>query len=289
MFLTLVLFSFQLFAEPNGPQPIYYNRNPLYKSEGYCLGYILDFHRENLLLWSYEGTMMLGYGTARADMVDPYCIDRARNAAAKISNPAKASQALAAAQQSCHIFQNPWKFSTLSAPLYHKYLSVTETQYQPVMIYFAEPSYSPKTLITHTDTFLYDIYPIKVDLNLPESFQIPEYEMPIGLSINEGKGFSDGRIVKASLDHYFRKSFEVVIQEGVNGNNFRRMSVANQDMFNYIIKAMQTGRMLHIGYVQITGLEEEFVDIAKSYDTNFRIVSVELRERAPLETGLPKP
>ena len=263
--------------EPHDLPPIEYSRNPLYVSEGYKLGYVLDFYRYGIFPWSYEGTMMIGFGTGRQRFVDNHCAQNHIATAEGISDPVQKQRVLDEANKDCYVFSNPWPFSTLTESRYRNYERIDNVATTPVLLYYIVPWISVERLITRTRHFVEGIYPVNPGANLPPSFKLDDSGFPTAGWINIKRGFVDGRIVSASLDHWLRKSFEVTIQAGELGNNFRRMSVSSQEMFNYILATMLTGRMARIGYIELLGFENAILQVGKDYDTPYRIVSVELK------------
>jgi len=257
---------------------ISYFRNPYYYSEGFRLGFVLDFHRSGFpfWIWSYEGELMTGFGSDKMMVVDQYCMADEMAWISEIKDEQKKQTAMQAAKTQCYVFDNPWNFSTLNAGLYETYLGFQNLQFTPVLIYYVSPIFSFSRAITNTSNFVEGIYSINPSLDIPKSYKVPSYDLPIAGTFNKDRGFKEGRIVTASLDHYVRKSFEVTLQEGPYGNNFRRMSVSDQEMFDFIVKAMLTGKMVRVEYVKITDIENEILRIGKSYDTPYRVVSLEV-------------
>lgn len=264
--------------EPEDLPHIEYNRDPYLVSEGYRLGLILDFARAGIFPWSYEGTMMVGFGTGRQDFIDQHCVDDILSVVSGVSDPSVKQKYIDEANEKCYIFTNPWPFSTLDSIRLREFQNTLSTRPTPVMIHYEVPYLSVERVITRTKHFVEGIYPVNPNANVPKSYSIPESSYPVSHILNIRRGVIEGRIVKASLDHFFRKSFEVIIQEGNLGNNFRRMSVSDQGMFDFIIAAMLTGKMTRISYIELLGLENDIIQIAKDYDTPYRVVSVEVQE-----------
>jgi hypothetical protein len=252
-----------------------YTRNPYFESEGFRLGFLLEFAREGIAIWSYEGQFMVGYGADRVEMIDPTCFQGKTDWLNSVKDVTKKNKAMEAARKECYIFTNPWMFSTLDSRIYNRYQELANTKATPVVLYYVTPFISPENLITNTKNFVEGIYPVNESLELQPSFTATGSELPVGL--NREQGYVNGRIVKASLDHVIRKSFEIVIQEGPLGNNFRRMSVSSQEMFDYIIKVMLTGREVRVGFLRLLGAENTLYRIGKDYDTAYRVTSVQLR------------
>jgi len=277
--LFLLLFHPGAWAvEAQDLPPIEYNRNPYYQEEGYRLGSILNFYRYRIFPWSYEGTMMMGFGAGRQDFIDQLCLDARTQGTENIADANKRQTAVDQATRSCYIFTNPWPFSTLNHQLLLAFEQLGNAQVSPILLHYSVPYISIENIITQTKNFVEGIYPINPDAKIAHSYHISESQIPFSGSLNIKRGFIDGRVVKASLDHLLRKSFEVTIQEGKLGNNFTRMSVDNQEVFNYILAAMLTGKLVHIEYLELIGFEASLVRVMRDYDTPYRVIGVELME-----------
>jgi hypothetical protein len=260
-----------------------YFRNPYYASEGFRLGFILDFHRAGFPFWifSYEGQMMTGFGSDRIAAIDQYCMKDEMNWIEAIKDQNKKKAAIDQANQQCFVLNNPWHFSTLQSGIYQRYLSLHDVQSTPVLVYYVSPIVALSHVITSTDNFIEGVYATNPNLNLPKSYRIPSSEIPIAERLNVDHGFVEGRVVTASLEHYIRKSFEVTIQEGPYGNNFRRMSVSDQTMFDYIVSAMLTAKMVRVEYLKITSFENSLLRIGRYYDTPYQVVGLEIESGSP--------
>jgi hypothetical protein len=55
------------------------------------------------------------------------------------------------------------------------------------------------------------------------------------------------------------------------------MSVNSSAMFDHIVEAMMTGRLLRIGFVKLFDVEGEMASI-RGYDTYYRVTSIDLIE-----------
>ncbi len=285
MILTLLLAALVDFANAQQSYPdiphIPYDRNPYYESEGFKLGFVVDLHRDGFFVYSYEGRMMVGFGADKGDANDPICMSDAQRWIDLIENSAKREKAMNEAREQCYTLTEPWEFSTLDRTKFEQYSRMDKVQYTPVLLYYLRPTISIQHLITRTKNFVMGIYPVAPDFPIQKIFSLTSSEMPIGSHINVRQGFVDGRVVNASLENMIRKSFEVTIQQGPYGNIFRKMSVSDQKMFDFIVTAMSTGKILRIGYLEITGLENKILRIGRDYRTPYRVISVEVREDQP--------
>jgi hypothetical protein len=94
------------------------------------------------------------------------------------------------------------------------------------------------------------------------------------LHLNFVRGDIVGRVVKASLDHVILKTFEVTIQNQLD-NSFSYLSVDDPQVFDALVRAMMSGRILKIGYIRLFGLQARLLSLVRGYDTADRIVSVD--------------
>lgn len=245
-----------------------YFRNPYYESQGFRLGYILDFARFGIVIPSYEGKLMLGFGSSPDSDIDPRCY------ATKMRNKV----APEIAKKECLTVSNPWPFSTLDSSVFKQYSGYTDAKTAPVLVYYVRPTLSPEHEVTNTKNFVEGIYRLNPNIKMASAIDGRESASELPARLNREEGYIEGRVVKASLDHPLRKSFEITIQEGPLGSNFKQMSVSSQDVFNYIVQTMLTGKLVRIGYLKLQGLENDIYLIGKDYDTAYRVITVELRE-----------
>src|SRR5262245_5946714 len=121
---------------------IEYFRNPYLKSEGYQLGFVLDFAREGIAIWSYEGNFMVGYGSAPEEMIDHHCYESKTHWLSNIKDEARKQKAMDAARKECFVFKNPWLFSTLNSRIFKQYEDSSNMKATPVLIYYSTPTIS---------------------------------------------------------------------------------------------------------------------------------------------------
>ena len=114
-------------------------------------------------------------------------------------------------------------------------------------------------------------FPVQPDLKIEPSFRVSSWQ-----ALHPEAGVITGRIVQASLEYPVRKTYEIIIQERENANNFRAMSVNNGDMFRYINRAMLTGKQLRIEFIRLHRPHSRFLSALFNYMTNYRIISVEI-------------
>jgi hypothetical protein len=142
---------------------------------------------------------------------------------------------------------------------------------KPVIIYYINYYVSLAHLLMNTRNEVLDVFATQPDLNIEPNFSIPAWS-----GIQPEVGVINGRIVQASLEFPIRKSYEVIIQESENANNFRAMSVSDAKLFNYITRAMLTGRQLRIRYMRLYGPHAGLMTSMLNYMTSMRIISVDV-------------
>jgi hypothetical protein len=288
--IIMYLFTLPALARPvqfEDLPKITYSRDPYYEERGYKLGYVIDFGLSGLIppYRSYEGSMMLGFGSTRKDYYDPVCLNDEMIGVDTLRDPVKKQKLTDQANEKCYIFTNPWHFSYLTSGPYEDYIAATGGKVVPVLIYFVRPIFAFSRIVTDTSEFIEGTYPVNENLKIEKSIRLPDNAMPIARLLHRRSAFIPGRVVSAELQNIIRKSFEVIIQEGPSGSAFRKMSVSDQSIFDFLIKAMLSGKLLNLEYLEITGAENEILRIGKDYDTRFRIVGVQVDETSSLGSG----
>lgn len=242
--------------------------NPLFHSIGVKLGNALSVRRVRPVARTFEGELMLGFGTAPDLVTDRQCAQSIlqRGTSTRRSNTREDPELRKRADEQCALFNNPWRFSFLSRRLFE---SVKEIKDVPVVIYFVNYFLAPSHLLMQTRNQALNVFPVQSDLQIEPSHSVPSWR-----GVHPEAGTITGRVVQASLEYPVRKTYEVIIQESQNANNFRAMSVNDGEMFRYITRAMLTGKLLRIEFVQLYRAHGRFKSWLLNYMTNFRIVSV---------------
>ena len=240
--------------------------NPIYHSIGVRLGNVLTIRRERPVLRTFEGEQMLGFGTNPRPIVDRQCVqsilgERSPNQQATDANRREADR-------KCFLVNNPSRFSTLNSSLYDK---ITEIKDQPLLIYYITHHIAPSHVLMRTRDRVLRGFPTIPNLRIDPSFRIPSWS-----ELHPESGVITGRVVQASLEFSVRKSYEIIIQENQNGDNFRAMSVNDGNMFRYIMHAMLTGKLLRIEFVRLYRPHAAVLSFIFNYMTDFRIISVEI-------------
>ena len=154
---------------------------------------------------------------------------------------------------------NPWYFSSESAlcPELEKaageYIVVEYTQAR-----VANP------LAQDTEYTANKVYPVTRKAVEPKEFGVPKP------STLKSDGVRVGRVVKVAHKGTINKTYEVLIQMGDSGNQFKNMSVTSQEMFDYLVKVLKSGKSVKIHYVEHM--------VQPFYDTPYEIYKVSTPE-----------
>jgi hypothetical protein len=213
---------------------------------------------------------MLGIGTGPEVAVDRACMQDIlqHGTSTRRSKHDEDAQLRKRATQECRLFTNPWRFSFLSGKLYE---SVKDIKDSPVLIYYINYYFMPSHLLMRTKNEVLNVFPVQPDLQIEPQFRIPSWS-----AVHPEAGMITGRVVQASLEYPVRKTYEVVIQESQNANNFRAMSVNDREMFQYITRAMLTGRLLRIEFTRLWGPHAGALTKLFNYMSSYRVISVEI-------------
>jgi hypothetical protein len=251
-----------------------YAPNPIWRSVGYRLGFLLNmrYQWDQLVVWAYEAQMILGFGTSTGPIVELNCYTAAINQAQDTTDQAEKNLAVKTAADECYLFANPIRLSTYDGKYYEIFNNLKKDQ--PVVVYFAIPTVTIAGLFTKSKDWIYGIYTINPDQESPHSYRVPYSYIPIASLINPEEGTIQGRVVQLSVEHPIRKTYEAIIQEQENDNSFTAMSVNDPKMFNFIKQAMLTGKYLQIKYVRLFTPEGWLISAVWPYNTYFRIIEV---------------
>ena len=271
--LSLVLLMTSVQAQedlpPNFPE-LRLSVNPLYHSVGLKLGHVLGVSRQRMVFRTFEGELMLGFGTGPERVVDRQCAQTVlgRQTGTLRSRQQDQPELRERAANKCTLFINPWPFSFLSRALRD---TIEEIKDNPTAIYYVNYYIAPSHLLMKTKNQVLGAFPVQPDLKIEPSFRVSSWQ-----ALHPEAGVITGRIVQASLEYPVRKTYEIIIQERENANNFRAMSVNNGDMFRYINRAMLTGKQLRIEFIRLHRPHSRFLSALFNYMTNYRIISVEV-------------
>jgi hypothetical protein len=277
---TLPVQGYARITLPDGVPRVRWIPNPLYNEEGFRLGYILRF--EDVIFWHFEGKFMMGFGSSPQTIIDKDCLAEATAAAQSKSNKRIRTKALERVNELCFVDVNPWPFSVLDPNLYADFKNVGVT---PVVLYYTRPITKPyeiiqarsfRAIFSETRNFTQKMWRVDPNLKAPTFYSLEQGELPVARHVNPAVGYTEGRVVKATMDHYLRKTYEITLQQGRFGNNFARMSVNDSEMFDALVLSMMTGRLVRIGYLRLFDVYAWLSSIVWAYQTSYRITSVEL-------------
>ena len=145
----------------------------------------------------------------------------------------------------------------------------------PVLVHYERPVWAFSQYFTQTKNYVLGIYPINPPGRNQESKKL-DRSLYLGDVTSRGRRTIEGLIIKASLENPVRKTYEVIVEEGLSGNSFIGMSVDDTALYDYILQAMQTGKVLRITYVHFWDWEGAIPSAIFSYNTYYRIVEVKV-------------
>lgn len=208
-------------------------------STGIRLGQITKFGVKGIMIKSGEGQMLMGREST------PYILPKDGNTPAKIINP--------------------WSFSV---PMKNKGIisSLKESQGEYVVLKYKQSHIK----LPNVDTD----YEVTEVINLKEKVTEP-CKTKNYIKGNKSQSTRIGRLVKMSSKGTFINSFEVMIQQGNSGNQFKNLSITDPEMYKCSQKFLMSGQKVKITYSQSLFNTEIF-----SRSTSYDIVKI-----APISTN----
>ena len=100
-----------------------------------------------------------------------------------------------------------------------------------------------------------------------KSIEVESYETNANGNYSDGNRI--GRFTKASNKGHMNKSYEVTLQVGTEGSNFLDMSLDDTQLYNHILKYMESATVAKVYY------KEKFIANPFSEDTPYEIYKVE--------------
>jgi hypothetical protein len=254
--------------------------NPYYSSRGFRLGYVLNYTNTGSSFWRfhYEGEMMLGFRTSQGPLYESQCYQAVTK---EHTNPPATKEELAG----CSIMENPWKFSSYSETFFDLYQKI---KHGAVVIFYNRPTVAPHAVLLDTKDFIEGIWPVEADLPIEAT---KEMKLPVSDWLTPEKGFVEGRVISATRENPIRETYKVILQSGRSpANNFRVFSVVHNELFDYIVRTMFTGRLVRVDFVQIFTPARVLSDLRgyKSYDRIYR-VTILPDEETELHKETPQP
>lgn len=195
-------------------------------SAGYRAGKLTKFDTDGYFLKTGEGQLLLG----------------------NLSSP------LAQAYQTSDGYQvakdfNPWHFSTDSGLISRS----TGLVGREVWVKYVEHNYNLSFRKTKYQALELDQ---ASGSTVPKPFM--EVEKPFGLPKTEGA--RGGRIVKASSRGKLVDTFEIVLQMGDAGNQFKALSISDAPLFDYAVSCLKSGKTVVVKYVDQGVMQFNFND-----------------------------
>jgi len=205
-------------------------------SQGWRMGQLTKFSVKGIMFKSGEGQMLLGSESSPLVITST---DSEGNTTRKVINP--------------------WYFSVSNKKIQ---VMINDNLGEYVVLkYHQSRVKSPKV---NTPYEIVGLYPINESIN----------KVCVASSITEGsksEGKRVGRIVKASNKGHIGKSWEIIIQQGNSGNQFKNMSISNdQVLFDCAVSYLKAGQK-----VKITYNESHFNTNVLGRSTNYDVVRIE--------------
>src|SRR6185312_5782713 len=177
--LAVIFCSLPLTAQspalPEGFPEIRFSMNPLYHSTGMKLGHILAVRRERPILSTYEGELMLGFGTSAGRVVDRACMQTVLEqgtSTRRSENPQEQVEHTRQVQDECSLFSNPWRFSLLNTAIFENLSTVKD---RPAVIYYINYYITPSHILMKTKNQVLAVYPTDPDLKVEPQFRVPAW------------------------------------------------------------------------------------------------------------------
>jgi hypothetical protein len=82
--------------------------------------------------------------------------------------------------------------------------------------------------------------------------------------------------VVASQDGVIRRRFRIIMQLGAGGGKFVDLNVPTRELFNYIVSAMATGRLLRVHFFTLYSPQALPSNLLRGYGTNLRVYRVDV-------------
>ena len=275
--------------------------NPIKTEIGYRLGFVQEIRQpfnypntDTPVFPHYEGKILMGYASGPSEIMDQRCLD---DGYAYLSHKMTAQERRAKkteVEHLCMIDENPWPFTILDGKLYEQYgggfTRMNDLGARPVLVYYfreASVPYTGNLLAFISTQNFYAFWAesksiVKRLWRVDQSYPAPKYYLNTNVGsifdprINPENGrIPSARVVKATLDHSLLKTYEITVQQTIGGNNWRRLSVDNKEMFDHIVMAMRTGRLVSLTYTELWSVEA-WVKSLIGYTTPYRVASIEI-------------
>lgn len=240
--------------------------NPMQYSAGYVLGTLVGVHKIGRIIQTLEGSVKIGQMSSAGGFVEPKCLEMQKS---RIKSGPNYQVELQQAEQRCTVLINPWPFSSQNQGLLEPLAAIGESE---VVLYYKSYFWVP---FTRSNNYLQRVYLVDPTLLPPNA----SYTVSIPWAAYIPRlvtGFYVGRVVQASLNNVIRKAREIVVQQGRGGGIYNQISVPSRKLFNFIIKAMATGRYMRVYYYQLIGPLAAPENLVAGYNTDYRAYKVQL-------------
>lgn len=186
-------------------------------SDGYRMGQLTKFSVKGLMTKSGEG--QLSMGREGTPLVKYYsCGDKGKK---------------------CKKVINPWYFSSTTSK--SKSLNALAGEY--VVIEYNQATIN-NPLAYNTDYRVKNVYKVDKSIDLGDGYEVSKF------GGDKSAGFRIGRIVKASSKGHIKKTYELIVQVGNSGNQYKHMSTSDKKMYDYAIKVLKSAQKVKLFYAE---------------------------------------
>ncbi|PWU21695.1 MAG: hypothetical protein C5B49_02235 [Bdellovibrio sp.] len=260
----------------------HYNLNPLTPRRGFKMGFIDDSVVEGYPpIKTLEGRLLLGSNSSIAYGLDNNCV-KAQQKNVKAEDLRFRKLAEANVRELCKVESNPWHFSTVHTSLQQR---IDARLAKPVLIYFEHWRIMP---FTATNEIAYTVWEATRPVPQVRFVDVlDEFPFSEGEYRNYKHGEFEGRVVEASVEGFLRESYLLQIQRGPGGNDFVWMNLASSRLYDFIIQAMSTSRLLKIKFLYLYEIAQIPTWLLHGYRTYFRVYRVEILDETATKSEKP--
>jgi hypothetical protein len=274
--------------------------NPLEYSEGYVLGHAVNPSSEGLLIKFFQAQVLLGVNSVPAGILNEGCLQSelaaAREAAETDRIRRARERARARSEQNPDQPLNGNPSTDAASPIDQREIERRCTEPINPFVFssyntswlgeFRRESGEPLSLFRFHAWFVHPflaspfvikkITPVKSDYILPSLSLDQSANFLMYSRINYGVSQYDGRVVVASQDGVIRRRFRIIMQLGAGGGKFVDLNVPTRELFNYIVSAMATGRLLRVHFFTLYSPQALPSNLLRGYGTNLRVYRVDV-------------
>jgi hypothetical protein len=259
--------------------------NPFRYSTGFVLGVMPNpsAKAHYVVWWTLEGEMRLGpLSTSTGSMIDRTCLKRYMETVKEKRNTVEYQMKEFEGRAKCTIIDlSPWYFSG-----YHwSYAEKLQLKNDYVVLHYS--SYHLIPIVNSNNYFLQVIPTDPSILHVGDRF--PQNAGPASF-LKEGEhGVFDGHIVKASLDGTIRNGYSIAIQIANAGDQYEQLNVTDSAMFDFVVKAMVSGRYVRVGYNDFYNYDTFIPNFIHGYKTDYRPYQIEILDPPTNYPTAPQP